>query len=74
MTPYLDTVFSRKNELIGIIKKAFITDLVEPIEEQVQEILSNTKQREDEKKKTEETVSNLHGELARVSQELDELS
>ncbi|MCQ2051820.1 MAG: dynamin family protein [Bacteroidaceae bacterium] len=74
MTPYLDTVFSRKNELIGIIKKAFITDLVEPIEEQVQEILSNTKQREDEKKKTEETVSNLHGELAKVSQELDELS
>lgn len=74
MTPYLDTVFSRKNELIGLIKKAFITDLVEPIEEQVQEILSNTKQREDEKKKTEETVSNLHGELARVSQELDELS
>lgn len=74
MTPYLDTVFSRKNELIGIIKKAFITDLVEPIEEQVQEVLSNTKQREDEKKKTEETVSNLHGELAKVSQELDELS
>ena len=74
MTPYLDTVFSRKNELIGLIKKAFITDLVEPIEEQVQEILSNTKQREDEKKKTEETVSNLHGELAKVSQELDELS
>lgn len=74
MTPYLDTVFSRKNELVGIIKKAFITDLVEPIEEQVQEILSNTKQREDEKKKTEETVSNLHGELAKVSQELDELS
>lgn len=74
MTPYLDTVFSRKNELIGIIKKAFITDLVEPIEEQVQEILSNTKQREDEKKKTEETVSNLHGELAKVSHELDELS
>ena len=74
MTPYLDTVFSRKNELIGIIKKAFITDLVEPIEKQVQEILSNTKQREDEKKKTEETVSNLHGELAKVSQELDELS
>ena len=74
MTPYLDTVFSRKDELIGIIKKAFITDLVEPIEEQVQEILSNTKQREDEKKKTEETVSNLHGELAKVSQELDELS
>ena len=74
MTPYLDTVFSRKNELIGIIKKAFITDLVEPIEEQVQEIWSNTKQREDEKKKTEETVSNLHGELAKVSQELDELS
>lgn len=74
MTPYLDTVFSRKNELIGIIKKAFITDLVEPIEEQVQEILSNTKQREDEKKKTEESVSNLHGELAKVSQELDELS
>lgn len=74
MTPYLDTVFSRKNELIGIIKKAFITDLVEPIEEQVQEILSNTKQREDEKKKTEETVSNLHGELVKVSQELDELS
>ena len=74
MTPYLNTVFSRKNELIGIIKKAFITDLVEPIEEQVQEILSNTKQREDEKKKTEETVSNLHGELAKVSQELDELS
>ena len=74
MTPYLDTVFSRKNELIGIIKKAFITDLVEPIEEQVQEILSNIKQREDEMKKTEETVSNLHGELAKVSQELDELS
>ena len=74
MTPYLDTVFSRKNELIGLIKKAFITDLVEPIEEQVQEILSNTKQREDEKKKTEETVSNLYGELAKVSQELDELS
>lgn len=74
MTPYLNTVFSRKNELIGIIKKAFITDLVEPIEEQVQEILSNIKQREDEMKKTEETVSNLHGELAKVSQELDELS
>ena len=74
MTPYLDTVFSRKNELIGIIKKAFITDLVEPIEEQVLEILSNTKQREDEKKQTEVSVSNLHAELSKVSQELDEIS
>lgn len=38
--PYLQNAFHRKDEIIEFVKQVFITDLVEPLQEQIREIRS----------------------------------
>lgn len=36
--PFLNTIFERKEEIINMVKEAFITELIQPMQEQIQEI------------------------------------
>ncbi len=66
-SPYLDTAFARKEEVIDVVNNAFITELIKPLQEQIKEIrdqkdnkekeLQNAKNRRDELESTKATIS-----------------
>ena len=66
-SPYLDTAFARKEEIIDSVKRTFLTKLIEPLQEQIKEIrdqkdnkekeLQNAKNRRDELESTKATIS-----------------
>lgn len=66
-SPYLDTAFARKEEVITLVKSTFITELIEPLQEQIKEIreqkdnkekeLQNAKDRRDELESSKATIS-----------------
>lgn len=66
--PYLDTAFASKETVIDFVKNTFITELIEPLQEQIKEIrdqkdnkekeLQNAKKRRDELESSKATISN----------------
>ena len=46
--PYLDTPVESKDTAIDFVKQAFISDLIEPLQEQIQEIRSKRNEKEKE--------------------------
>lgn len=66
-TPYLDTAFARKEEVIDVVKSTFITELIKPLQEQIKEIrdqkdnkekeLQNAKNRRDELESSKATIA-----------------
>lgn len=46
--PYLQSAFSSKNAVIENVKRSFITELIDPLQEQIQEIRSNKDDKEKE--------------------------
>ena len=66
-SPYLDTSFARKEEVITLVKSSFITELIEPLQKQIKEIrdqkdnkekeLQNAKNRRDELEASKATIS-----------------
>ena len=65
--PYLDTAFASKETVIDFVKNTFITELIEPLQEQIKEIrdqkdnkekeLQNAKKRRDELESSKATIS-----------------
>jgi hypothetical protein len=49
-TPYLEHAFQSKDEVIELVRENFITDLIEPLQEQIQEIRSKKDDKEKELK------------------------
>ena len=74
LSPYLNQAFDKKDELIRLIKDAFITELVEPIEKQTEEILANTNQREENKKAAEANLVAVKDTLALLNKQIAEIS
>ena len=72
--PYLDTAFASKETVIDFVKNTFITELIEPLQEQIKEIrdqkenkekeLQNTKKRRDELVASKATISTQISSLA----------
>lgn len=58
--PYLQSAFSRKDAAIESVKQSFITDLIEPLQKQIQEIRSG----KDDKEKELHTAKARSSELA----------
>ena len=46
--PYLDTAFESKDKAIDFVKQTFISDLIEPLQDQIQEIRSKRSEKEKE--------------------------
>jgi len=72
--PYLDSAFASKEEVIDFIKNTFITELIEPLQDQIKEIrnqkdnkekeLQNARERRDELEKSKATISTQISSLA----------
>lgn len=66
--PFLETAFASKETVIDFVKNTFITELIEPLQEQIKEIrdqkdkkekeLHNAKKRRDELESSKATISN----------------
>lgn len=72
--PFLDSAFTSKDSIVKSVKSSFITDLVEPIQEQVEEILTDTRNREDKKAEAETRLSALRESLSMINSQIAELS
>lgn len=56
--PYLNTIFERKEEIINLVKTAFIEELLKPMQEQIQEIRTH---KGDKAKRLNDAKSRLVG-------------
>lgn len=72
--PFLDSAFASKNEIVRSVKEAFITNLVEPIQVQVEEILSDTRSREEKRSEAESNLASLHEALDVINAQIAEMS
>ena len=73
--PYLDSAFASKETVIDFVKNTFITELIEPLQDQIKEIrnqkdnkekeLHNAKERRDELESSKATISTQISSLAK---------
>ena len=73
-TPYLEHAFKSKDEIIEFVKKRFITDLIEPLQEQIQEIRSKKNDKEKELKISETKRRELESKKKLISSQLEEIT
>ncbi len=71
--PYLQSAFSRKDEIIGDLKKKFFTDLLEPLQHQIEEIKANKANKENELKSAIQRKEALESEKAEIQKQLDDI-
>jgi len=71
--PYLENSFHRKDEVIAFIKKATITDLIEPLQEQIQEISSKKNNKEKELKKFEYRRLELEAAKHKIAEQIEQI-
>lgn len=72
--PYLEHAFSRKNAVIEYVKECFINDLIEPLQEQIQEIRTRKEDREKELAKANERLSALENSKKIVLVQITEIN
>ncbi len=70
---YLDSVFGKKDNLISQIKDSLITSLIDPLQVQIDEILSNKQKREDDLKGAEQTLESLKQKVKQIASQFDEI-
>ncbi len=74
MAPYLNSVFANKQTLIDNIRASFISELVDPLETQINEILQNTQSREEERQNAEKKLEELKLRKADIVKQFEMLS
>lgn len=68
--PYLDHAFQSKNEVIEFVRENFITGLIEPLQEQIQEIRSKKDDKERELKDSQSSRSILEEKKNTISKQM----
>lgn len=72
--PYLQCAFSSKDAVIDSVKQAFITDLIEPLQEQIQEIRTKKSDKEKEISEAKETLNKLESCKKSIANQLAEIN
>lgn len=72
--PYLDNAFHRKDEVIEFVKKSFITDLIEPLQEQIREIRSKLDQKDKELSDAQAKRDELENKKKIIESQLEEFA
>lgn len=72
--PYLDSAFKRKDTAIDSVKQAFISDLIEPLQKQIQEINSKRDEKDIEIKKSETKRTELEDKKKLILSQIDEVT
>lgn len=66
-TPFLETFLVRKREIINMVEEAFITELIQPLQEQIQEI----RDKKGDKEKNLQDAQNRLCEIKKRKQEIE---
>lgn len=72
--PYLDNAFHRKDEVIEFVKQSFITDLIEPLQEQIREIRSKLDQKDKELSDAQAKRDELENKKKIIESQLEEFA
>jgi len=70
--PYLDSIFSTKEEVIGKVRESIVEDLLNPLVEQIDEIRSKTSAKEQQKEEAEKKREELKASLAAITAQISE--
>ncbi len=73
-SPYLDHAFMRKDAVIDSVKEAFITDLIEPLQEQIEDIHTKRNQKESELKNAQRERDALETQKGLIRTQIDEMN
>lgn len=71
--PYLNTIFEQKDTVIEQVKAAFITELVEPLQKQIEEIKSQKGNKEAKMKEAQANVGRLRKEKEMIEKQLESI-
>lgn len=71
--PYLESAFRNKDEVINSIKQRFITELLEPLQNQILEIREKKDSNSTELEKLKTRKSTLESELSAITEQLSEM-
>ena len=72
--PYLENAFSKKDSIIEMVKRAFINDLIEPLQEQVKEVKAKISNKEAELKKSNDRKTELESFQKNLTIQLNEIN
>ena len=72
--PYLQSAFSSKDSVIELVKESFITGLIEPMREQIQEIRTKKDDKEKELKEARERLAVLENNKKAIVAQLAEIN
>ena len=72
--PFLDNAFKSKDAVIDFVKQTFISNLIEPLQEQIKEIRSKMNDKENELKLSEKKRSELEEQKKLILAQLDEIN
>lgn len=72
--PYLDTIFSTKDEIIGSVKASFIEDLLNPLEKQIEMIQADAHQKEEKKADAEKKREELKSALTTIKTQIESVN
>lgn len=72
--PYLKNAFHTKDEVINFVKHNFITDLIEPLQEQIQEVQSKRDQKEKELSDAQIKKEELENKKMIIKTQIEEFS
>lgn len=72
--PYLQSAFSSKDAVIESVKQSFITDLIEPLQEQIQEIRTKKSDKEKELSLAKEKLVVLENSKKAIANQLSEIN
>ena len=72
--PYLDNAFNSKDTVIEFVQQTFITDLIEPLQEQIQEIRDKKADKEKELKDAKENLEHLENKKKTIANQLIEIN
>jgi predicted GTPase/FtsZ-binding cell division protein ZapB len=73
-SPYLDHAFMRKDAVIDSVKEAFITDLIKPLQEQIEDIRTKRNQKESELKNAQRERDALETKKGNIRTQIDEMN
>ncbi len=71
--PYLQSAFSKKDEIVSNLKKKFLTDLFEPLQRQLEDVKANKVDKENELKNATLRKEALESEKAEIKSQLVEI-
>ena len=72
--PYLEAVLKRKDTIISTVKKAFIDELIQPLQTQLEEIKADKSNKEARIKENEQLLVNLEKRSKEFKEQMDSIS